>query len=577
MLNLLLKAFRRNKEAGPDPAAHNERGISLWQSGDLLAATEAFRAALAARPGYAAACSNLGMVLVEQRQFAEGLAALQRAVELDARHAGARVNLANTLYFDGQVDAALAHYREALALAPDAPEVRVNIVKPLMDACEWDEVDRIVAEIDALHLGAPVEAWAARVTPFVSQLLPVAPDFRLRLARHWAQGLSAAAAPKRASIAALRPAARQDGRIRIGYLSGDFRNHAIGHLTAGMFERHDRSRFEVIAYTWGADDGSTWRRRIAAGCDRFTDLGSESFEDSAARIARDGIDVLIDLGGYTGGTRPEILALRPAPVQAFWLGYPGTSGADFVDWFIADEVCLPERLASDFSERIARLPGCYQVNDNAQAIAAETPTRSVAGLPEQGVVFCGFNQACKIERGLFASWMRILTAVPGSVLWLMVGSRAAESNLRRAAQSAGVDPARLAFAQHRSKPEHLARHRLADLFLDTRTVNAGTTASDALWVGLPVLTCPGESFVSRVGASLVVAAGLPELVANDAVDYERIAIALAGEHARDRASSQLNALRGRLTACLPASPLFDTAGFVARFEQLLEGMHRRSL
>lgn len=548
----------------------NEVGIDLWQAGDLAGAQLRFAEALARAPGYAAACSNLGMVLAEQRRLDEGLKHLLRAVEIDPRHAGARINLANALHLDGQIDAAVAHYLEALRLAPDAPETRVNVVKPLMDACQWTEVESIVAELIELYASAPEAHWAERVSPFVSQLLPLPPDFRRRLAVYHARELSLRWAPQRARVAQAR-APRDHQRIRVGYLSGDFRNHALAHLTAGMFAHHDRRRFRITAYSFGSDDGSEQRRRIVSGVDRFVDIAGESYAASAARIAGDGIDILVDLAGYSGASRSEILAMRPAPVQVSWLGFPGTMGADFIDYFVADKVALPERLAGQFTEAIAWLPDCYQVNDAEQAIAADITTREQAGLPASGFVFCCFNQAYKIDRGIFGSWMRMLQAVPGSVLWLMTSSGLAQGNLRRAAAAAGIDPQRLVFAQGLPKEAHLARQRLAGLFLDTAVVTAGTTASDALWAGVPVLTCPGETLGARVAASVVSAIGLPDLAACNRAEYERMGVELA------RNPGMLGDIRERLAANRVGAPLFDTPRFVSGFERALESMQAAAL
>ena len=546
----------------------NEAGIALWRAGDLRAAESRFREALRRDPGNAPACSNLGMVLVEQRILDEGLARLTQAVELDPAHAGARINLANTLHYDGQVDAAIGHYREALRLAPEAAETRVNVVKPLMDACEWREVERIVAELLELHRGAPEARWAERVTPFVSLLLPLPAEFQKRLAIHRGGGLSRAYSRQRERIVRSRVASGS-GRIRVGYVSGEFRNHALAHLTAGMYAMHDRGRFEIFAYSYGHADGSEYRARIESGCDRFVDVAGESFETTAARVARDGIDILVDMSGYAGGSRSEIFAMRPAPVQVGYLGYPGTLGADFIDYFVADAVALPERIEWQFTECIARLPHSYQVNDAMQRIAERPPDRAGAGLPQQGFVFCCFNQPYKIERRAFEAWMRILAAVPDAVLWLMHGGSTAAANLRREARERGVDPGRLVFAPPLPKAEHLARHRAADLFLDTRIVNAGTTASDALWAGLPLLTCPGETLGSRVAASLLSAIGLPELVARDAGEYECLAIELARDPAR------MARLRGALERNRLSTPLFDTRAYVNNLERAFEAMHVR--
>ena len=552
----------------PAAAALNEEGIRAWHGGDLAAAEGSFRKALLARPDYAAACSNLGMVLVEQRKLAQGVELLGRAVELDPSHAGARVNLANTLAYDGQVDAALTHYEAALRLEPDNAAARVNFIKPCMDACRWDDVEVEAARLSALYRGGGAD-WTAQVLPLISQLLPLPAGMPLAVARAYAALLTARYSGLRTGIQALRPVHPGNARIRIAYLSGDFRNNAVGHQTAGMFASHDRQRFEVSAYSWGVDDGSEWRRRIAAGCDRFVDIREESFESSAARIAADGMDVLVNLSGYGGGNRNEIFAMRPAPLQIQWLGYPGTMAADFIDYVVADAVVLPPSIEDRFTEAIARLPRCYQVNDDRQPIADSGGSRADFGLPQNGFVFCSFNQSYKVDRAVFACWMRLLGALPESVLWMLVTSPRAQDNLRAAAVAAGIAPERIVFAAPLPKAGHLARHRLADLFLDTWCINGGTTASDSLWAGLPLLTRAGEQFGGRVAASLLTSLGLKQLIARDAQDYERIALELA------RSPQHMAAVREQLIAARARSGPFDTAGFVLDFESALEQMVQR--
>jgi len=565
MLGRLLRAVLR---PSPDAAVLNEEGIRAWHAGELSVAEQKFRLALQARPRYAAACSNLGMVIVEQRRLAEGLDFLKGAVQLDAAHAGARVNLANTLAYDGQIDAALTHYEAALRLEPDHAAARINFIKPCMDACRWDEVEAETRRLTELYRGGLAD-WSAQVLPFVSLLLPLPAPLQLAVARSHAAMLTSRYAASRAGILALRPPDRVGAKIRIAYLSGDFRNNAVGHQTAGMFGKHDRERFEVTAYSWGVDDGSEWRRRIESGCDRFVDIRGESFEKSAARIARDGMHILVSLSGYGGGSRNEILAMRPAPLQIQWLGYPGTMAADFIDYVVADEVVLPASIEAGFTEAIARLRHCYQVNDDRQPIAASALSRAEFGLPQSGFVFCSFNQSYKVDRAVFSCWMRLLAAQPGSVLWMLVTSPGAQANLRAAAKRAGVAPERILFAAPLPKAEHLARHRLADLFLDTWCINGGTTASDALWSGLPLLTLAGEGFGGRVAASLLTCMGLGELIARAPADYEHIALEIA------RNPEMLRTLRGRLSRARDASPLFDSGGFVRNFEAALAAMMQR--
>ncbi|HVR98073.1 MAG TPA: hypothetical protein VMW27_15755, partial [Thermoanaerobaculia bacterium] len=357
-------------------------------------------------------------------------------------------------------------------------------------------------------------------------------------------------------------------RLRLGYLSSDFRDNALAHLTRRLYGLHDRARFEVAGYSLGRDDGSEYRRGIAADCDRFVDLAAASPAEAARRIRADGIDLLVDLTGFAAGSRPAILALRPAPVQVVYL-YPGTLGGVFTDYFLGDPVITPLEHQPFFGESLVLLPHCYQVNDHLQPIAARSFEREEQGLPPDAFVFCSFNNHWKIEPTIWDIWMRILTRVPGGVLWLQDMAPPARENLRCEAEARGVRADRLVFAPYLKKPEHLARCGLADLFLDTWICNAHTTASDALWSGVPVLTCPGDHLPARVAASLLHAAGLPELVVADLAAYEETAVRLA----QDRAA--LAGLRARVAAARTSSPLYDTPRRVRDLERAFLAMWAR--
>ncbi|TAN54930.1 MAG: hypothetical protein EPN20_20950, partial [Magnetospirillum sp.] len=323
---------------------------------------------------------------------------------------------------------------------------------------------------------------------------------------------------------------------------------------------HDRDRFRITAYSCGEDDGSAMRRRLEGAFDRFVDLCPVDDAEAVRRIHGDEVDILVDLTGYTTGTRTAILAARPAPVQVNYLGFPGTMGADFIDYIIVDSIVAPPDQQPNFAERLVRLPHSYQANDTRRPIAAQRPSRSECGLPERGFVFCCFNNTFKITPILFDVWMRLLAMVPGSVLWLFQANDKVGDRLKAEAARRGVDPARLIFAARRDLPDHLARHDCADLFLDTLPYNAHTTASDALWAGLPVLTCRGGTFAGRVAASLLSAVGLPELITESREEYESLALALARDPAR------LAALRQKLRQNRHAAPLFDSAGFTRDLE-----------
>jgi predicted O-linked N-acetylglucosamine transferase (SPINDLY family)/Flp pilus assembly protein TadD len=426
--------------------------------------------------------------------------------------------------------------------------------------CDWTDRAAVLTDIEDLAADALRYGFVAGIEPFGLLTLPIAPALQAAVARAQATAVAARMAPIREKLRIEWPSAPCEGRLRIGYVSGDFRHHATAHLTRKLFRVHDRTRFEIVGFSLRPDDGSSYRLDIISGCDRFVELYGSSNAEAAARIAREGIHILVDMHGYTRYARPELFALRPAPVQVNFLGYPGTLGADYIPYVIADRVVLPAELRPWFSECPVYLP-CYQANDDEQPIAATGITRANAGLPEDGFVFCCFNQPGKIEPESFGAWMRILERVPGSVLWLLADSSRAADHLRQAAGVRGVDPARLVFASRLPKAEHLERHRLADLFLDTFTYNAHTTASDALWAGLPVVTLRGGLFQSRVCASLLTALGLSELIADRAAEYEALAVDLAREPGR------LKELRARLQERRLEGAPFDTCGFARDLER----------
>jgi protein O-GlcNAc transferase len=350
-------------------------------------------------------------------------------------------------------------------------------------------------------------------------------------------------------------------KLTIGYLSADFHEHATAYLVTELLEKHDRERFTVVGYSFGPDDSSPIRRRVVDACDRFVDVQADSFAQSAERISADEVDILVDLKGYTQFARSQILALRPAPIQVNYLGYPGTMGAPFMDYILVDDFIVPADQQPFFTERLVHLPGCYQVNDSRRAIAARTPSREECELPETGFVFCSFNNSYKITPAMFDVWMELLNEVPGSVLWLLEGNPFVPANLRLEAEARGVPGERLVFAPRLSLAEHLARHRLADLFLDTFPYNAHTTASDSLWVGCPVLTRSGATFASRVAGSLLRTIGLPELIATGFDGYRELALCLA------RDPDRLSVLRARLESNRRISPLFDGGQFARNVER----------
>lgn len=392
------------------------------------------------------------------------------------------------------------------------------------------------------------------VTPFALINIENDPARQLERTRRFARKY----APIRPAPLAVAPAA--DGRIRVGYFSADFHDHATMLLIAGLFRHHDRTRFEITAYSFGPQRDDAMRRALVSSVERFVDVRDLSHDAVVAQAREHCLDIAVDLKGYTQNSRIELFAHRLAPVQINWLGFPGSLGTTFHDYVLGDGLVTPPEAQPHFSERLIRLPGSYQCNDNARPIADWVPTRTECGLPEDGFVFCCFNNLYKITPDMFAIWVRLLQAVPGAVLWLFHSNADGAANLRAAAKSAGLDPERLVFAEREPNPRHLARLARADLFLDTFPCNAHTTASDALWAGLPLLTLRGKTFASRVAASLLHAIDLPELMMETAADYEALALELAQDPER------LAQIRARLAANRNTTALFDTARFTRNLE-----------
>jgi protein O-GlcNAc transferase len=361
---------------------------------------------------------------------------------------------------------------------------------------------------------------------------------------------------------------RKPGRIRIGYVCGEFRAQATMYLAAGLFEQHDRSRFEIIAFDNGRDDGSKMRARVTAAFDKFIVIAGLSDADAADRIRAEEVDILVNLNGYFGSMRMGVFALLPAPIQVNYLGFPGTLGADYMDYILADGMVIPDGEERFYAEKVVRLPGSYQINDSKRAEIGAT-TRAEHGLPENSFVFCHFNYGYKILPDHFTLWLRLLKQAPGSVLWLLSGDPLLTQNLKAEAGRQGVDPQRLVFAPPLPLDAHITRMALGDLFLDSLPYNAHTTASDALWAGLPLLTCRGTAFAGRVAASLLYAMGLPELVTENLADYERLALTLAREPAL------LQVYRDRLWENRRSAPVFDTIRMTRQIEAAYDAMMGR--
>jgi len=431
-------------------------------------------------------------------------------------------------------------------------------------ACQWDDSEANLAALTAAVRALPPDASLA-ATPFAHIGLGADRADQLRAARSCTRFMATGITPLPPCRSDWQPGAR---RLRVGYVSADFHHHATAILMAEMFETHDRSRFEVRLYSHGPADGSEMRKRVEAACDEFVEVGPMTDALIAQRIRADGIDLLIDLKGHTRDQRLGIFSYRPAPVQVTFLGFPGTSGADYIDYLIGDAIVSPLDHADAYSEKLAQMPACYQPNDRLRPLL-DAPTRASQGLPEDALVLCGFNQPFKISPEVFDSWCRMLHALPNAVLWLLEWNKQALPNLRREAAKRGINPARVIGGPRKALADHVARFRLADVFLDSWPCNAHTTASDALWAGVPIVTMLGETFASRVAASLLHAVGTPELVCRDIAHYEQTVLELAADAPRRET------LRARLAEARRSAPLFDTTTFTQDIEALYLRMAER--
>ena len=573
--------------------AYTNLGLALRELKKFEEAVESYEKAIALSPNQAEAYSNLSIVLLELKQFEAALANCNKAIELKTDFANAYSNRGIALQALKQLDAAVSSYDKAISLKSDYAEAynnkgsvleelklfeaalfnyqtAINLKSSIeyllgtiqhikMQICDWQDFEVIVSD-----LTRKIQAFE-KASPCLTVLaLPLGLSEKRKVAEIWCGDKH----PYNPSLGPILKSARHT-RIRIGYYSADFHNHATSYLMAELFELNDKNKFELIAFSFGPDKQDEMRSRVSQAFDRFIDVTSIS-DKAVAQLSRElGIDIAVDLKGVTHDNRLGIFSYKAAPIQVSYLGYPGTLGADYIDYLIADKTLIPKESQEHYSEKIVYLPNSYQVNDRHRTIAPTQFTKQELGLPQDAFVFCCFNNNFKITPDVFDTWVRILRAVDKSVLWLLEDNQTAATNLRKEASLRGLDPARLVFAKRMDLPEHLARHKAADLFLDTFYCNAHTTSSDALWAGLPVLTRMAESFASRVSASLLSAIGLPELITQTPEDYEALAIELATY------PGKLQSIKDKLAANRLTTPLFDTALFTQHLEAAYEKMYER--
>lgn len=534
-------------------------GRQSHEAGRYTQAEACYSEVLQYRGQDAALHYNLGNALRELGRPAEAVASYSKALKLAPDDADIHNNLGNVLRELGRLDEAIACYERALKLAPALYHAQAHLVHQRQHVCDWRTLAQDTQRLRDWVKHVP----QAQISPFAFLALPgSSPQEQRQCATNWNANRYA----NLTEAAQTQPSAHchaPGDKLRIGYLSSDFRLHPLAFLITELIELHDRSQFEIYAYSYAADDKTAERKRLERAFDHFVDIQPMSLIEAAKRVNDDQIDILVDLTGHTQSSRSGIAALRPAPIQVNWLGYPGSMGElhgrPLFDYLLSDGFITPPHAEADYAERLMRLPDGYQPNNRSRPQAA-MPTRAQCGLPQQAFVFCCFNQTFKITPPVFAIWMRLLAGVPDSVLWLLECNRWARENLRREAEQAGIAAERLVFAARLPIDQHLARHALADLFVDTLPYNAHTTASDALWMGLPLLTCVGDTFAGRVAGSLLTAGQLPQLITHSLAEYETRALQLA------RAPAALKAMRNQLLQNRDRLPLFDTARFAANLE-----------
>ena len=545
--------------AGPFFEALHDRGTAYSQLGRNAPALENYRRAFKLKPDSFDLVFNIGKVYDKLKDFGQALAYYDRALRLDPNVADVWAHKGAVLYDAGRYAEAIDHWERALSIEPLIDHLRGFLFHARLRLCDWRRW-----ESERADLLARFERGENACGPFEMLAISGDEEVQSRCAQRWV-----AANLNRAPAAVTFPRSERD-RIRVGYFSADFGRHAVSYLTAEIFELHDRDRFEIVAFALNkAAPDDEVRERLARAFDQFVEVDDASDGEIVGRARSLGLDIAVDLGGHTKGSRTAVLRDRVAPVQVNFLGFPGTMGAGFIDYVIADETAIPGPSRVHYAERVVWLPECFQPSDTRRSPAMSHRPRREFGLPEDGFVFCCFNNTYKINPEVFASWIRILDAVEGSCLWLLAEGEQVETNLRGEAVRAGIEPDRLVFGGRLALSEYLGRFRCADLFLDTLPFNAGTTANDALFTGLPVLTRCGKSFAGRMAASLLKALDLPELVVESRDEYEATAIRLA------RQPAEVARIKSKLAQNLRAGPLFDMPRYTRHLEAAYFEMRRR--
>lgn len=558
--------FQKASEIKPGSAeVFSDMGDLMAEMGRFDEAIQCYRKALKRNPDSAKVYNNLGSILLSQDRYVEAIDYYCRAVELDPQHAEAFNNIGAAISDMGKPDEAIKFYQKALELNPESDLFLVNLFDAYLQTCDWHQLEVLNEKLDTHTFKALERGNRPIENPFLNLARHDDLADNFAVARSWSNDISRLMSDLNTNYV-FDDRKIEQKKITLGYLSSNFRNHALGHLIAGLFESHDRNRFNIYAYSAGEDDKSDYREQIEVGCDKFVDISNCHYLDAARTIYDDKVDILIDLMGYTRGRKVEIAALRPAPVQVRYMGMAGTTGADFFDYLIADQTVIPQEHTRYYSEKLVYLPDCYQINNNKQKVSDVFFSREELGLPKEAFVFCSFNHALKLDPVMFDAWMKVLHHVPASVLWLQVGSKQGEQNLIKEANCRGIGQDRIVFGRKMEKTHHLARLRLADLVLDTRLVSGAATTSDALWARVPVITLQGKHFSSRMSASILKAIGLNDMVTSSMEEYIKLAILLANN------PSEIESARRRLCENIKTKPLFDTERTIENLEIAYEEM-----
>ena len=538
---------------------HYSRGNSLIHLNQFDAAIVSYDKAIQLKPDFAEAYSNHGNALKDSWKFDAAITSYNKAIQLKSDFAEAYFNRGGALSELSKLDDACASYDKAFQLDPDIEYLFGTLLQTRKNLCDWDNLESDVAElIKKIDLGI-------KASPCFTILnLTTSLSLQRKASEIWISDKY----PYNPSLGQITKLQRSN-KIRIGYFSADFREHPVSYSIVELFEMHDRSKFELVAFSFGPNTNDAMMKRVMLAFDEFIDVTTKTDSEIATLARSIKIDIAIDLSGLTANNRIGIFSYRAAPIQVSYMGYPGTSGASYIDYYIGDKTVIPKESRQYYSEKIVYLPNSAIIKDRKRMISDKKFTREEVGLPTEGFIFCCFNTNYKITPDVFDSWTKILNAVKGSVLWLLAGNLTAAKNLRKEAEKRGLDPARLVFAKKMQLPEYLASYQISDLFIDTLAYTGATTTSDALWAGLPVVTCAGESFVNRMSASLLIAINLPELITYTRSEYEALAIDLATNPVK------LRFIKDKLIANRLTTPLFDTPLFTRHIEDAYTEMFER--